>query len=104
MQYLRHFNYPVLKVSKILGINPKNIRRWMEKGIDKKSGQGRKTSDPLMEKQLYQMIQEHQAEHNRLPSKLAIVAFAKQHSRLSAFKASKGWFDKFVKRYGFKLK
>ncbi len=104
IQYMTEFNYPVLQVSKILGINPKNIRRWMEKGITKKTGQGRKTSDPSMEKRLFQMITDHQRDHSRLPPKQTIVSFAKEHSQQPGFKASKGWFDKFVKRYGFKLK
>jgi hypothetical protein len=32
-----------------------------------------------------------------------IADFALQNSTIKKFKASKGWFDKFIKRYGFKI-
>ena len=50
------------------------------------------------------MIKDHQNDNGKLPSKQNIINFAKANSQLESFKASKGWFDKFVKRYGFRLK
>ena len=38
LKYVNEMKYSVLQVSKVLAINPKNIRRWIEKGIQKKPG------------------------------------------------------------------
>jgi len=49
IEFINSKGIPVLAASKIMNINPKNIRRWINNGIEKKRGQGRQIADPIME-------------------------------------------------------
>lgn len=67
--------------------------RWKKNGCERKEGGGRPT-DGEMELTLYTKI-----ENRLLTSEKEIRAEAKLLSKLTDFKASKGWYCKFSRRY-----
>ena len=91
-------------VSRLLKVSIKNIKRWIESGAIRKKGGGRKTKDPEMEQELHNWINETCSKGVKL-SKLQIKKKAIEISRhKQVFKASKGWLEKFLTRYGLKTK
>ena len=96
------------KAAKMHDVPLKNLRRWLKNGIEKKKG-GRKTRDPEMEHKLKEWIVEYESTYNSIPSKKEITSKALELTRYkSIFKASKGWYEKFILRhfpgFSFKLK
>lgn len=99
----------IRKVSKEIQIPIKNVKRWLEfgperkkgKGIKLKSGGGRKTLDPDMEDDLYDWcLAESKRKEGKPLSRSTLKQAARKFSRFpGSFKASKGWLDKFIKRY-----
>ena len=86
------------KVARDLKVPLKNLKRWVEVGAHRKKGGGRKTLDPDMEYELYQWCL------SQLTDKPLTRGLIKQRARnlsrfQGSFKASKGWLDKFIKRY-----
>ena len=67
------------------------------------SGGGRKTLDPMMEERLHRWILSQQEESGDLLTRCQIKNKAKEISNVKTFKASKGWLDKFKKRFGIKM-
>ena len=76
----------------------KNIKRWIANGPNRKKGAGRKTMDPFMEIKLLDWIKKNTTMNNRIPDSSKIKGKARDMSKISTFKASKGWCDKFYKR------
>jgi hypothetical protein len=87
-------NLSLNEVSKKYGISINNICRW-RKRCERKSGAGRKVHDPKMEYELLQWIENigSEAITRQMIRKKAI-----QLSHDSGFKASKGWFERFMNR------
>ena len=90
--------YPIKYVSNIMKIPEKNIKRWIKDGPMRKKGAGRKTMDPKMETRLLKWIKDYARSFKRMPQPPTIKEKAKELSDIELFKASKGWFDKFIKR------
>ena len=89
------------KIAYCLNISKKSLTRWLKKGTERKKGGGRKILDPLMEEKVLQWYQSNK-------SKIAISAKiikqkAKEFSSCRKFLASKGWFEKFRKKYNIKV-
>jgi hypothetical protein len=84
--------------SDLLKISEKNIKRWMNNGIERKKGAGRKTLDPEMEKKLLFWIKNFFLQFKFLPNFYDVKKQAIKLSRFNGFKASKGWYDKFYIR------
>lgn len=82
----------------ILKIPPKNIKRWIRHGIERKKGAGRKTMDPEMEDGLLQWIADEYFKTNQFPDCRDLKNKARYFTSFGHFKASKGWCDKFMKR------
>lgn len=92
--------FGLLEASRLHQVKPKNIKRWIKNGVNRKPGGGRKTQDPLMEKKLLLWIKDYMNENeDALPPRKMITQYAKSFSSHPRdFKASKGWLDKFLKR------
>ena len=87
-----------VQASKIMDVPLKNLRRWVENGPKRKKG-GRKTHDPEMETKLYSWMLEFREVYEHLPARKKIKEKAMQYSRFPhKFKASKGWYEKFMLR------
>lgn len=77
----------------------KNLRRWVENGPKRKKG-GRKTHDPEMEMKLYTWVKQYKDVFEELPSRKKIKETAMEYSQYpDKFKASKGWYEKFMLRH-----
>lgn len=98
----------ISKAARMHDVPLKNLRRWLKNGIEKRKG-GRKTRDPVMENKLKEWIIEFESTNNSMPSKKQITSKALELTRYkNIFKASKGWYEKFILRqfpgYSFKFK
>jgi len=80
----------------------KSLKRWMKVGCERKKGGGRKTKDPLMEKNLHNWYVEKKARGEIITAKM-IKEKAIQLTNCSDFIASKGWLDKFKVRYNLEI-
>ena len=88
----------VNKASDVHGIPVKNLRRWIKLGTEKKKG-GRKTRDPVMETKLKSWIIKFKEDYGIMPLKADIKNKALELTECKdIFKASKGWFEKFMAR------
>ena len=86
------------KTAEILEIPLKNIKRWEKNGIYRKEG-SRKANDPEMEVKLKKWILEFESFKGKMPKSRVIKNMALQFSNFKGgFKASKGWYEKFVLR------
>lgn len=81
----------------IFRISTKSIRRWQKQGEKALRVRGRKRLDPAMEEKLVQWIKEQGPEFRFTPKSL--LAKAKEFASTPKFKASKGYFINFKKRY-----
>jgi hypothetical protein len=85
--------------ARILDIPIKNLKRWIKQGYIRKKG-GRKTQDPKMENELKQWIYRFIELNKKQPCPKLIKKMAKRLSNYpDKFKASKGWFEKFLIRF-----
>ena len=86
------------RISKVMGIPCKNIKRWHDYGVDRKKGAGRKKTDPVMEENVCGWIyRNHHPGEDLDPCQLQQVAL--HFSTDPNFKASKGWLGNFLDRY-----
>lgn len=82
---------------KKFSVTRKNVERWCKNGLDRKKGAGRKTTNPAMEVEILAWVEDYIRREGRLPKRNYIIIRAMQYAD-GAFKASKGWCDKFLKR------
>ena len=85
------------EASKKFKITKKNIERWQLKGFERKKGAGRKTTNPAMEQDMLNWVENYIKKEKKLPKRKFIIAEARNFVS-DSFKASKGWCDKFLKR------
>ena len=80
-------------------IRPRQKKRFQSQSNNK--GGGRKTLDPEMEDELYDWcLEESERKEGKPLSRSTLKQAARRLSRFpGTFKASKGWLDKFIKRY-----
>jgi transposase-like protein len=84
-------------VSRKYGISPNNLYRW-KKHCERKAGAGRKVSDRGMEERLIEWIRGELGKKRGNLTRKEIQNQAITFSSDPNFKASKGWFERFVKR------
>jgi hypothetical protein len=90
------------EVSEECGVPLKSLKRWTIVGYERKKGGGRRIKDPEMEKKLLDWCL---SQKNAGKLKLnTIRSKALEYSTFEDFKASKGWFEKFKKKYSNVLK
>jgi len=80
----------------------KSLKRWLRVGCQRKKGGGRKTKDPLMERNLYQWYRQMKSENEFITAKM-IKEKAIQLTTCPDFIASKGWLDKFKIRFDLEI-
>lgn len=85
------------KAAKELGISRKNIVRWMNNGTSRKEGAGRKVKFINAEREMIQWVIDYIIKHGTMPRNVSALEQAKKIEE-DNFKASKGWYDKFLKR------
>ena len=102
-------------MAKIYGINPKTLHRWVTKGLKKNQGKiiivnyfllggGRTIRDPSMEKKLLEWYKDYHDEQGNTVTTRLFKQKAKEFSNdPTTFRASKGWLQKFRRRYNIKL-
>jgi hypothetical protein len=100
LDLLKIFNYNA--VAKLCNIPVKSLKRWALMGPERKKGGGRKTRDPEMEAKLIKWIKEQLVKGEYLDTKM-IKKKALKFTKNESFLASKGWFNKFQKKYKFEL-
>lgn len=89
----------VHKASQKYGVKVKKILDWKENGVQRKKGAGRKTLDPEMESKLILWIEQIIEKNKTYPTGQMIKDKALSlYTGDGKFKASKGWYDKFLKR------
>ena len=88
------------KASQVLKIPIKNLRRWIIKGPHRKAGGGRRSHDPGMEREMVAWAKKNFEKTGQLPSHPEARAQAMSLAGNDTnFKASKGWFEKFLRRH-----
>ena len=85
-------------ISLICEVPSKNIKRWLKFGYIRKKGGGRKCKNPNLETNLINWINKS-INNNFFPNSSDIRKKALEFSNDSNFQASKGWFEKFKKKY-----
>ncbi|CAI2371796.1 unnamed protein product [Moneuplotes crassus] len=88
------------EASKNLEVPIKSLKRWMIVGAQRKKGGGRKTRHPQMEETLKKWILQCKRENVDLNMEV-ICQKARVLSQDESFKASKGWYCKFIQKVGF---
>lgn len=89
-------------VAKFYNIPLKKLKRWIEIGPKRLEGGGRKVMDPQMEVNLIKWINSETEKGSKLSGK-EIQDKAKYLSKVDKFLASKGWLEKFLKKYDIKI-
>lgn len=82
---------------KKFNVTRKNVERWCKNGLDRKKGAGRKTTNPEMELEILNWVEDYIRRERKIPKRNYIIIRAMEYAD-GAFKASKGWCDKFLKR------
>ena len=90
------------EVARFYNIPLKKLKRWIEIGPKRLEGGGRKVMDPQMEIDLIKWINSEIDKGNKLSGK-DIQEKAKNLSKVEKFLASKGWLEKFLKKYDIKI-
>lgn len=89
----------VAQASQIMDVPLKNLKRWVQNGPRRKKG-GRKTHDPQMETKLCEWVRNFREIYDELPARKHIKETAIKFSQFpQKFKASKGWYEKFMLRH-----
>ena len=86
-------------ISLICEVPSKNIKRWIKLGVIRKKGGGRKTKFANLEKDLVYWFYDS-IDNNFYPIANDIRNKALEICNDKDFLASKGWLDKFIKKYG----
>lgn len=90
--------YGVRTIASAFNLSPKTLRRWLKNGTKRKPGGGKKELYPKMEDILYQWIIQNKKQNIDVSSK-NVKEKAKKLVSVDTFLASKGWLNKFKKKY-----
>ena len=85
-------------VTKKYGVPLKKLKRWLQVGANRQKGGGRKVLDPNMEVKLINWYNSARS-HNEAVSARKMQNKAKEFTTADKFLASKGWLEKFLKKY-----
>ena len=86
------------EVSVRMKVPYKSLKRWMIIGSERKKGGGRKIKDPDMEEKLCEWYKDIKMNKKHVTAKI-IKQKALEFSNCKNFIASKGWLEKFKKKY-----
>ena len=89
-------------VMKMCKVPRKSLRRWSHVGCNRKKGCGRKTRNPEMENKLVEWYREEISGGANVSAKM-IRDKAVEISGDKDFLASKGWLEKFKKKFGIRI-
>ena len=89
-------------VMKMCKVPRKSLRRWSHVGCNRKKGCGRKTRNPEMENKLVEWYREEIGGGANVSAKM-IRDKAVEISGDKDFLASKGWLEKFKKKFGIRI-
>ena len=89
-------------VMKMCKVPRKSLRRWSHVGCNRKKGCGRKTRNPEMENKLVEWYKEEIGGGANVSAKM-IRDKAVEISGDKDFLASKGWLEKFKKKFGIRI-
>ena len=89
-------------VMKMCKVPRKSLRRWSHVGCNRKKGCGRKTRNPEMENKLVEWYKEEIKKNINVSAKM-IRDKAVEISEDKDFLASKGWLEKFKKKFNIKI-
>jgi hypothetical protein len=101
----KRFRFDFKKTEEAIGIQAKSIKRWVRDGVVRIRGGfasqgGRKVADPAMEAKLSKWLNLYFLDNGQKPSNKDIRRKAIDlSSNQNRFKASKGWLEKFIKRF-----
>jgi len=84
-------------------ITKRKLKSWMESTTKIKGIKGRKTNDPNRDQALYEWCMGFQKDYGRAPTRKEATKKALELSADSSFQASKGWLDKFSKKYNYEF-
>jgi len=80
-------------------ITKRKLKSWLENQNKVKGVKGRKSTDPVRDDVLYKWCINFQTEHGRPPSRKETTTKALELSGDPSFQASKGWLDKFSRKF-----
>lgn len=84
-------------------ITKRKLKSWMESQHKVKGVKGRKTNDPNRDHALYDWCIAFQRDCGRAPTRKEATKKALELSADSSFQASKGWLDKFSKKFNYEF-
>ena len=96
----KHFSFDI--VMKMCKVPRKSLRRWSYVGCHRKKGCGRKTKNPQMEEKLVQWYNDMVKKGFCITAKM-IREKAVEISEDKDFLASKGWLEKFKKKFNIRI-
>jgi len=91
-------NYDAVDVANCCQVPLKSLKRWIKVGSKRKVGGGRKVEDPELEGKLLLWIKDSVSKGIKLKYS-TIKEKALKLTKSKNFMASKGWFEKFKKKY-----
>lgn len=80
-------------------ITKRKLKSWLENQSKVKGVKGRKSTDPVRDEVLFKWCSEFEKSHGRPPSRKETTERALELSGDPNFQASKGWLDKFSRKY-----
>jgi hypothetical protein len=80
-------------------ITKRKLKSWIDSQHKIKGVKGRKTTDPNRDQTLYEWVSLFQREYGRAPTRKEATKKALELSGDPTFQASKGWLDKFSRKY-----
>ena len=104
LNLINKINLPFDVVMKMCKVPRKSLRRWLFVGCHRKKGCGRKTKNPEMEEKLVKWYKEITATNRELCITAKMIRDkAMKISKDKEFLASKGWLEKFKKKYNIQI-
>jgi hypothetical protein len=85
-------------VTKKYGVPLKKLKRWLQVGANRQKGGGRKVLDPNMEEKLIIWYNIARSNNETITGR-KMQNKAKEFTTADKFLASKGWLEKFLKKY-----
>lgn len=84
---------------RLIRLQKRKLKSWIDNQHKVKGVKGRKTNDPNRDQALYDWCLSFQRDYNRAPTRKEATKKALEISEDSTFQASKGWLDKFSRKY-----
>jgi hypothetical protein len=96
------YGYDEKSAAEYCDVPLKSLKRWLLVGAERQKGCGRKSQDPEMEIKLIKWYNE-KIEKGKFPTSAMIKRKALMLTRSKRFLASKGWMEKFKRKYNIRI-